>query len=225
MTQLGVLLGRRSALVAMVCLVGCDQFGDKKSSKKKKDDDDDDDSDKKKKKKKGRDDDDGEKEKGKGGEEKPKAANLEKIAFFLGRAWGYACVFATLKNAESLEKNMKEAKIFADGLGVPLPAQPNDKNGIAQMRTSEIVAAIIKTHGKTTGNAYWCGLNLTDAFFGAGLGADISTQLADVEKSAKGANIPETVWRANLDAAKAASKKDAAVQTLSSGFEKHYRAL
>lgn len=147
----------------------------------------------------------------------------DKMAFFLGRKWGFACTFAMLEQADSVTKNMGQATTLAKGLGINPPTEPSKDNAMEAMRSPTLYDEIKKKHGDKPAAAYSVGVSVTDAYFGANIDSDIKTQLAAVEKGAKDAGIPETVYKAKLDAVKAKPDDEDAVEALAGAFESHYR--
>lgn len=147
----------------------------------------------------------------------------DKMAFFLGRKWGFACTFAMLDKADAVSKNMGEVTTFAKGLGINPPTAPTKDGAIEAMRSPTLYDEIKKKHGDKTAAAFSVGVAVTDAYFGANLDSDIATQLAAVEKGAKDAGIPETVYKSKLDAVKAKPDDEDAVEALADAFEGHYR--
>lgn len=147
----------------------------------------------------------------------------DKMAFFLGRKWGFACTFAMLGEADSVSKNMGQATTLAKGLGITAPTEPPKDGAIDAMRSPTLADEIKKKHGDKAAAAYGAGLAVTDAYFGANLDSPITSQLADLEKHARAAGIPESVWKAKLDAVKAAPSDEDGVKALASALEAHYQ--
>jgi hypothetical protein len=153
---------------------------------------------------------------------KPKQPAPEAGAFFMGRKYAFACTYAMLGEAAQAQKTHGEANTFATSIGVAVPPVPSKEDAMKAMRAPAPGDEIKKKHGDKASAAYALGVALTDAFFGANLEADIGPALAEVEKNAKAAGVPETVWKDKLDAVKAKASTDG-VTALARAFETHYK--
>jgi hypothetical protein len=151
----------------------------------------------------------------------PKANPIAE-AFMMGRKYGFSCVYALLGETASSEKAHGEAKLFGTALGVTTPPAPTKEGAMDAMRTSTVGDEIKTKHGDKAAAAYALGVALTDAFFGASIEADIATQLADIEKHARAAGVPESVWKAKLDALKTKADADA-LEALAKDFTVHLK--
>lgn len=149
-------------------------------------------------------------------ETKKKEAGPEKDAFMMGRKLGYASAYELLKENDQLDKVMGEASAFAKTLGVAAPAK-----GDAMKARDASAAEIQKKHGDKASAAFLLGFYVTDAWFGAELGAKIDVPLGEVEKNAKASGAPESVWRTKFDGQKAAATGKG-MEDLAKAFEEHF---
>jgi hypothetical protein len=163
---------------------------------------------------------------------KAEEATAESGAFFMGRKFAFACTFAMLDKSAEAQKAHDEASKFGTTAGVTPPPLPSKDDAMKAMRSTAPAEELEKKHGEKAAAAYLLGVALTDAFFGASVEADIGPALAEVDKQARAAGVPESVWTQNYDAIKNADDiskfvqgkvNPAAVTDLAQAFEAHYK--
>jgi hypothetical protein len=143
----------------------------------------------------------------------------DRAAFFLGRKFAFACTFVTFDEPTAAQRNMSEAKRYAESLAVALPPlPPKDK---ALEATAGLKDAIAKAHGAPVVAAYALGVVLTDTFTTANLGADIGKLMEEIDQQARAAGVAEAVYRDALEALRAKPSADAA-KALAQAFERHF---
>ncbi len=147
-------------------------------------------------------------------------------AYALGRKWGMACTLALLGSQRESAARVRDSEPLAAALGIKLPAAPAKENALETMRDSELRKALKEKHGLAVALIYWCGMRVSDAFFGAALKADITEQLSDIELVAKKLKVPESVFADALTATRAAGqgKQEAPFKALSKALDAHFEA-
>jgi hypothetical protein len=150
---------------------------------------------------------------------KSNAPSNEWMAWKLGREYGFASAWTLMKRSAQMEKSLAFARTAAKALGIAEPPAPGDKymeNVVAMAK--EIGAK----HGEPVRNHFLVGVRMTDAWFGAAIGADVTTQLKDLGSFLAKSGIPQTVWSTQMTAIKAkASEPD--LKKLADSIDAHLR--
>lgn len=145
-----------------------------------------------------------------------KKAGPERTAFLMGRKLAFVGAFELTGAKDQSTKAMTEAGAFAKTLGV-------DPLSGSSMADVELTAAEVKLkHSEKAEATFLFGYYLTDAWFGAELGAKVDVPLEKAAKNAAASGIPEAVWKSKLDAIKADPKGDA-IETLAKDIEAHFK--
>lgn len=126
-----------------------------------------------------------------------------KSAFLFGRKLAFAGAFEISGAKDKSAQAMTETAAFAKTLGVDAPKS-------SELAEKDRIYKLIEDkHGGKAAAHFGLGYYLTDAWFGAELGAKIDMPLAMAEANAQLSGIPESVWKDKLAAIKAAPKSDA----------------
>ncbi|NUP07465.1 MAG: hypothetical protein HOW73_15555 [Polyangiaceae bacterium] len=145
-----------------------------------------------------------------------KKAGPEKDAFFMGRKLAFSGAFELSGAKDKAGTALTEAQAFAKKLEVGTPSGSEDAD--IKLSAAEIKAK----HGEKAEATFLFGYYLTDAWFGAELGAKVDVPLERAAKNAAASGIPESVWKAKLDAIKAAPKSDA-IAALAKDIEVYFK--
>lgn len=155
-------------------------------------------------------------------EEGPKKPSEDVIAFKYGIRYADACIWATLGEPAKQAEDFEKAKILAEALGMPMPTAPSKDNGI-QLMDGEVIANELKAKkGDKMAALFSLGTHIKVGLFGSILGSDTSGVIGKIETYAKASGIPESVWKADIEALKTSPKGnfDKLTQDLSSFLEK-----
>jgi hypothetical protein len=135
---------------------------------------------------------------------KASGPSTEWMAWKLGREYGFASAWTLMKQSAQMEKSLGFARTAAKALGIAEPPAPGD-------RYLENVAAMAKEigakHGEPVRNHFLVGVRMTDAWFGAAIGADVTTQVKDLGSFLTKSGIPPTVWSTQLTAIKVTARE------------------
>lgn len=145
----------------------------------------------------------------------------KKVAFGMGRKYGYTCAFTMLNKPAEAKETLATANTYGKGLGLAPVSAPSEADAIKAMRSQDIPGKIGAKHGPAVKAAYQLGITLNDASLGAALKTDISTQLRDVRTYALAAGVPEALWKSTLDTVTASPTSDNN-KALQRVFETHF---
>ena len=143
----------------------------------------------------------------------------EWMAWKLGHEYGFAAAWDLMKKAPESAKSLGVARTAAKALGITEPAPPGDaymKNVVA------IAKEIGAKHGEPVRNHFLVGIRVTDAWFGAAIGADVTTQVKDLGSFLTKSGIPQTVWSTQLTAIKVTAREPD-LKTLAETIDDHLR--
>ena len=128
----------------------------------------------------------------------------EWMAWKMGREYGFAAAWDLMKKAPESEKSLGVARTAAKALGITEPVPPGD----AYMKNVVAIAKEIEAkHGAPIRNHFLVGVRMTDAWFGAAIGADVTTQVKDLGSFLTKSGIPQTVWSTQLTAIKVTARE------------------
>jgi hypothetical protein len=140
----------------------------------------------------------------------------EAVAFMYGVHYADACIWAALDDPAKMKSSLASAKTLAAALGVPAPAAPTKENAIKLMDGEALIADLKAKKGEKITALFCLGAHSKMASFGSALGTDFSPELETIRKIALVAEIPESVWKAELEALKTSPK---------GGFDKLIKGL
>lgn len=144
------------------------------------------------------------------------------IAFMFGRKYAFACLYAQLDKSTEANASITAARTLAGALGVAEPVLPAKSDGFRALRSKAIPDELTKKKSAKVSAIFSLGVAVTDGWFGALLGSDTATAVAEIERYAKAAGTPESVWKAQLDAIKAKASEDK-LKKLALDLEAHYK--
>jgi hypothetical protein len=147
----------------------------------------------------------------------------EAIAFMFGRKYAFACLYAQLDKPTEANAAITTARTLAGALGVAEPVLPAKTDGFRALRAKTIPDELTKKKNAKVSAVFSLGVSLTDGWFGAMLGSDTATAVAEIERHAKAAGLPESVWKTQLDGIKAKSSEDK-IKKLAADIEAHYKS-
>lgn len=149
--------------------------------------------------------------------------NYAAAAFMMGRNYGFAESQRLMDNQAEVANRMKDVEPFAKLLEVETPAAPTEA-GSWKDRGLSIAANVEKKRDARTAAAFSLGFDMTMTWFGAMLGSDTVTQdLATIEVLIKRVEVPESVWKAKHDAAKAVPS-ESNLKELAKALETHFKS-
>lgn len=156
-----------------------------------------------------------------GGAAKPEFSD-DAMAFMLGRKFAFACLYTQLDKPAEAQRAMSQAQVIAGGLGVTAPSLSPKSEGFKPLRSTAIPDELTKKKNAKVAAVYSLGVSITDAWFGAMLGSNISKVLTEIESNAKAAGLAESVYKTKLDAIKAKPTEEALAK-LAGDLETHYK--
>lgn len=146
----------------------------------------------------------------------------EAIAFMLGRKYAFACLYTGLDKTTEANDALGAAQTLAGALGITAPTLPAKDGAFSALRAKAIPDELTAKKSAKLSAVYSIGVAVTDAWFGAILGSDPSPALADFERHVATAELPENVYKAQLDDIEAAPT-DAKLEKLAADLETHYK--
>ncbi len=131
----------------------------------------------------------------------PKMPSEEAIAFKYGIRYALTRMWATLGEPAKQNEDFEKAEILAERLGMPLPAAPSKEDRIKLMDGEAIANELKAKKGEKMAALFWLGTQTV-------LESDTSGVIAKIETYAKASGIPESVWKADIEALKVSPKGD-----------------
>ena len=146
----------------------------------------------------------------------------EAVAFMLGRKYAFACLYTGLDKTSEANEALGAAQTLAGALGITAPTLPPKEGAFAALRAKTIPDELTAKKNAKISAVFSLGVAVTDAWFGSILGSDPSPALADFERNVAPAELPEDVYKAQLDDIKAAPT-DTKLEKLAADLEAHYK--
>jgi hypothetical protein len=148
-----------------------------------------------------------------------KQPSNEWMAWKLGREYAFASAWTLMKESAQSQKSLGLARTIAKALGLsepPPPAADYQKHIVA------LAKELDAKYNEKTRYHFLVGIRVTDAWFGASIGADVKKQVTELASFLERSGITPSVWNTQLTAIQAKAT-DADLRKLAQALDEHLK--